>query len=276
MKTIAYSIIFIFLLMGCSQSTEVKVENPDVNIVFLHHSTGMNVYKGKRDFLSGILPRFEKYTVPSLIEEYNTQNGAKIAIREQAFPKGSPYPWSNYPYDYYNIWVKNGGTEPFMEEPTLEMLTTDYDVIVFKHCFPVSNILPNDSVSDINSDKKTIGNYTLQYQALKEKLHSFGNTKFIIWTGAALTKASTTEESALRAREFFDWVVNEWDEPGDNIFVWDFRKLQVGEGLYLPDEKAKNAWDSHLDPDFGELAAHEFTKYLIEVANTNISSNRSE
>ncbi len=276
MKTLTLSIISIFLLMACQNSNEVIVKNPEVRILFLHHSTGMNVYKGKRDFLSGLISRFEKFTVPTLIQEHNTKNGTKIAIREQNFPKGTPYPWSNYPYDYYNIWVKNGGAEPYMEEPTLEMLTPLYDIIVFKHCFPVSDILPYDSVSDINSDKKTIGNYTLQYQALKEKLLSFSDTKFVVWTGAALTKASTTEENALRAREFFDWVVNEWDQPGDNIFVWDFRKLQVGEGLYLPDEKATNAWDSHLDPNFGELAAQEFTKYLIEVINADPNPKSAE
>ena len=37
-----------------------------------------------------------------------------------AFPKASPYGWHNYPYDYYDIWVKHAGNEPYMEEPSME------------------------------------------------------------------------------------------------------------------------------------------------------------
>ena len=33
-----------------------------------------------------------------------------------SFPKPNPYGWNNYPYDYYNIWVKNAGEELYMEE----------------------------------------------------------------------------------------------------------------------------------------------------------------
>ena len=90
-----------------------------------------------------------------------------ISIEEMAFPKASPYGWHNYPYDYYNIWVKNAGNEPFMEEPTLEILTKQYQVVIFKHCFPVSNIQPDQDSADINSDFKSLSNYKLQYLALK-------------------------------------------------------------------------------------------------------------
>ncbi len=53
-------------------------------------------------------------------------------------------------------------------------------------------------------------------------MRSFPDTTFIVWTGAALTEATTTPDEAQRTREFFDWVKTEWDEPGDNIFLWDF------------------------------------------------------
>ena len=52
---------------------------------------------------------------------------SKYFIEEKIFPKAEPYGWNNYPYDYYNIWVKNAGEQPFMEEPTLEILTKEYD-----------------------------------------------------------------------------------------------------------------------------------------------------
>jgi hypothetical protein len=266
MKSIKYILLMTFLIGACKNNVELSYEQPDAKVLFLHHSTGMNVYMGKREFLSHISKRFEHYSVPAMLQEYNEKHSVKYSIKEQTFPAGDPYPWNNYPYDYYNIWVKNAGDKAYMDEPTLEMLTPEYDVIVFKHCFPVSNILENDSVPDINSEKKTIANYKLQYEALKQKLHEFPETKFIVWTGASLTKEATTEENALRASEFFNWVVNVWGVEDDNIYVWDLRKLQTDDnGLYLSDSKAKNAWDSHLNSDFSELVAREFVNKIISV-----------
>ncbi|MDZ7634164.1 MAG: hypothetical protein U5L72_06865 [Bacteroidales bacterium] len=81
--------------------------------------------------------------MPALINQYSKRNKVDYRIRAIPFPKASPYGWNNYPFDYYNIWVKNSGEKPFSGEPTLEILTRDYDVIIFKHCYPVSNIGPD-------------------------------------------------------------------------------------------------------------------------------------
>jgi hypothetical protein len=72
-------------------------------------------------------------------------------------------------------------------------------------------------------------------------------------------------ENAKRAQNFAKWVTNIWGAEEDNIYIWDFRKLQTDGGLYLPVEKAKNEWDSHLNPDFGEVAAKDFTNKIISV-----------
>ena len=61
--------------------------------------------------------------------QYNAENGTNYRIIERAFPSGKPYKWKNYPFDYWNIWVKNAGYKPYMEEPTLETLTQLFDVI---------------------------------------------------------------------------------------------------------------------------------------------------
>ena len=153
--------------------------------------------------------------------------------RSAHFPSGNLYPWENYPYDYWNIWVKHAGTSPYRGEPTLEMLSKDYQLIVFKHCFPVSGI-EADGTPAYSVPDKTIANYKLQYSALKTKLRSFPNVRFVVWTGAALIEAETSPEQAERAKRFFDWVKNVWDEPGDNIYVWDFFALETDGGNYLP------------------------------------------
>ncbi|MBN2342968.1 MAG: hypothetical protein JXR45_15840 [Deltaproteobacteria bacterium] len=219
-------------------------------MIFLHHSTGSNVWGGG---------------VPEWFTQYNADNGTNYSISELAFPDGENYPWANYPYDYWYLWVENGGPDPVEAQPTLEMLTTEYDVIVFKHCFPVSSIVEDNGTPDISSEEKTIANYQLQYAALKEKLHSFSDTRFVVWTGAANVAGATNEADAARARTFFDWVKTEWDESGDNIYIWDFFELETEGGIYLLEEYAAGATDSHPNESFCQYAAPLFSNRVVNV-----------
>lgn len=264
MKNLSH-LLLVVLLISCKYSEIDEVTSPDVRIVFLHHSTGNNVWQGEKKVFDFLSERHNQAAVPWLISEYNKQNEKKYAIKEVDFPKAKPYGWKNYPYDYYNIWVKNAGIEPYMQEPTLEILTKDYDLIVFKHCFPVSYIQPDDSISSADSEKKTLSNYKLQYLALKRKIHDFPGTKFLVWTPTALVQAKTSEEQARLANDFTNWIIEEWDEENDNIFLWDFRKLETQGGFYLKNENARSKTDSHPSEKFNEFVSKYFVNRLISV-----------
>jgi hypothetical protein len=190
-------------------------------------------------------------------------------ITEQAFPKESPYGWENYPFDYYNIFVKNGGDKPYLEEPTLEILTKEYNMVIFKHCFPVGNIIENKDSADINSSEKTLENYKLQYLALKEKLLQFPDTKFLIWTAAAEVESKSTAEEAGRTAEFVEWVINEWDSQGDNIYLWDFYNLETEGGKFLKPDFAVSKDDSHPNGTFANKVAPLFCQRIVDVIETN-------
>jgi hypothetical protein len=220
---------------------------PNAKILFLHHSTGGVIWGGG---------------VADWIDTYNSTNGTSYAISEQAFPD-APYPWANYPYDYWNIWISHAGNASYEGNPTLEMLTPDYQVIVWKHCFPVSGVGPDTGSPSVSSESKTLENYKLQYAALKDKMHAFPSTTFIVWTGAALKQSETNAEDAQRAKDFFDWVKGSWDEKGDNIFVWDFWQLETGGGLYLLDANASG--DSHPNDDFAKSTAPLFGQRVVDV-----------
>jgi len=222
----------------------------DARIVFLHHSTGEVIWNGG---------------VPQWFETHNAERGTRYRISERNFPKDSPYGWENYPYDYWNIWVKHAGEEPFKEEPTLEMLTGEYDVIVFKHCFPVSDIDQDYGDADIASPDKRIENYKLQYTALRSKLREFPKNRFLVWTGAAQARECTEEQFAERAKEFSEWVVKKWDEPEDNVYVWDFRELETEGGLYLKNKHASDPYDSHPNEDFARVAAPLLCRRIVAV-----------
>lgn len=269
-------ITFIVLITGgCSKNNK----STGMNIIFLHHSTGEVIWKGNNSTaisklagrisgrLENVLKRQDE--LPKLFEHYNKESGKNYIIKELAFPKASPYGWNNYPFDYYNIWVKNAGNTPFMEEPTLEMLTRDYQVIIFKHCFPVSNIQPDLDSADINSEIMTLSNYKLQYAALRGKLHEFPDTKFILFTGAVQVKSALKEDEALRAKEFFNWVLNEWDLPDDNIYLWDLYNLQTEGGLYFRDEYAVSAGNSHPNDNFAEKVVKLLFNRIIDVIDNN-------
>lgn len=245
-------------------SSEKTNNSNRANILFLHHSTGKQILKGGASKIMHKLTG--KGNVHKWFKNYNKINRTSYTFEDRIFPKEDPYGWNNYPFDYYNIWVKNEGSEPYKEEPTLEILTKKYDLIIFKHCFPVSRIIDKQP-ADINSAEKTLDNYKLQYNALKEKMHQFGNTKFIVWTGAALLENHTNAEQAKYVREFFNWVTNSWDEKGDNIFIWDFYTLETEGSLYLKSENAESANNSHPSVSFAKKVYPYFCQRIIDVIN---------
>ena len=185
MRRSSLFLLFLIFLLGCHSSnskTENKM-NSKVNIIFLHHSTGKNIWRGQTSRVYYKI--FKKGDVQRWFSRYNNGHGTAYQIDEAYFPNNEGgYGWKNYPYDYYNIWVKNAGENPFMNEPTLEILTKEYNVIIWKQCYPVGGILPDTGHGDANSEEKRLENYKLQYEKLKEKMHTFPNTTFIVWTGA--------------------------------------------------------------------------------------------
>jgi hypothetical protein len=268
-------IFIVLLLIIPMNSCRHNEKTSDMNILYLHHSTGGVIWRGGKNSLFGkvarkVSPRLsdaidKRAALPQLFKEYNRKHSTYYSIKEMEFPKETPYGWKNYPYDYYNIWIKNAGQEPFMEEPTLEMLTKEYQVIIFKHCFPVSNIKPDQDTVNISSEVRTISNYELQYQVLRDKLHEFPGTKFILFTGAVQVEANIKEEDAIRAREFFSWVTDEWDLPGDNIYIWDLYKLQTEGGLYFREDYAVSPSNSHPNKVFASRIVKLLFNRIIDI-----------
>ncbi len=258
MKFKILGILALLILTSCNKQME------STKVIFLHHSTGGRIWKGNPNkyfykvFKQGYLEKWMK--------RYNRKNQTNIDISKMNFPKKEPYGWKNYPFDYYNIWVAHGGKEAFMSEPTLEMLTEEYDIIIWKHCYPVANIQPDTTGGDINSEIKTLPNYKLQYEALKKKMHSFKDKKFIVWTPVPQVKAKTSEEEAKRLREFYEWVLHTWDEKNDNIFLWDYYILATEGGLYLKPEYAEREDNSHPNKEFAEKISGYFANRIVQVA----------
>jgi hypothetical protein len=234
-------------------------------IIFLHHSTGQKIWIGNTNRY--IYKFTKKSDVQSYFDKLVKNNKVNYTLEERSFPAESPYGWKNAPFDYYNIWIKNAGDKPYLNEPTLEILTKAYDIIIFKHCFPISKIMEDTGNPNIDSDEKRIENYKLQYTALKDKMHEFPKNKFIVWTPAVHVKNNLTSEEALRTNDFYKWVKDEWDEKGDNILIWDFYAYETEGGLYLQDKYASGANDSHPNMELSGKLAPIFAQYVFDVAH---------
>lgn len=236
--------------------TVTPLPTTPVKIAYLHHSTGDYIWNGG---------------VPGFITAYNTTYGTDYQIDTITYPNtGGGYLWANYPYDYWNLWVNHTNlTVPSQDqgELNLDQLAASYDVIVFKHCFPVSSINADDGNPDITSSYQTIANYKLQYNALKARMKTdFPTKKFILWTGAALNAGSTNSGDAARAQEFFNWVKSTWDEPGDNIYIWDFFALETaGTAPYMNNAYSSATNDSHPNTTFSNRVAPYIAQRIVDV-----------
>ena len=129
---------------------------------------------------------------------------------------------------------------------------------------PVGDIQPDTGSPDIDSDEKRLENYSSSTPRSKTRCMPSPDDVHR-WTGAALTEAATTPEQAQRTGEFFDWVKTEWDEPGDNIFLWDFYALETEGGAYLKPEYASGPQDSHPTAAFGAKVAPLLGQRIVDV-----------
>jgi hypothetical protein len=232
------------------------------SVIFLHHSTGEGVY------VEG--------GVASWIANYNSSHSKSYSITEKNFPD-VPYPWQNYPYDYWYLWVNNQCSNTTANIYCLSKFVQTYDVIIFKHCFPGASILADDGNPQVSSAVQTLANYKLQYGALRTLMDTYPQKKFIVWTLAPLHRLATNTGDASRASEFVTWVKTSWlSEDGKshpNIFIFDFFSL-VAELNSTPVngkvnclkydyEKSHTGDDSHPNLLANQTVGPQFAQFIV-------------
>ncbi|MDZ7833608.1 MAG: PKD domain-containing protein [Desulfobacterales bacterium] len=244
----------------------------DEEILFLHHSTGRNVY------LEG--------DVPEWISDYNNANGTNYQIQERSYPTGS-YPWHNYPYDYWNLWINGACDSSDPDIECLDSMAADYDVIIFKHCFPGSDIVAGTGTGSVDSRTKTLENYKLQYRALRDLMDTFTDTIFIVWTLPPRHRLATNADNAARAAQFVNWVKNNFlTEDGQahpNIFIFDFWGIVAEQDPNPPNgevnclkyefERSHSSSDSHPNTLANETAGPLFAERIVNVIESFQTGN---
>jgi len=259
-----YAVFLLVLLLP-----NIALSGTTEKIIFLHHSTGAGVYN------------YPDKGVATWFDEYNATNETSYVISERGYPTGS-YPWNNYPYDYWNLWI-NGVCDS--NESTTECMTTltqNHDVIIYKHCYPGAAIQADTGSPDVSSSRKSLENYKLQYRALLAMMDSYPDTKFIVWTLAPLHRLATSETTAARAAEFVDWVktdfLTEDGNPHPNIFIFDFWG-HVAETNPTPTqgetnclkydyERSHSSNDSHPNSAANNAVGPQFAQFIVNTAQS--------
>lgn len=236
--------------------------------LFLHHSTGGGLYsQGK---------------VSDWVKTYNSANSSNFQITERSYPD-TPWPWENYPYDYWKLWVNNDCDNSNPNIECLPSLASNYGLVIFKHCYPGASINPDTGSPDITSSIKSLENYKLQYRALRTLMDGMPDKKFMVWTLVPLHRLATTTEEAARAYEFVKWVKNNWlTEDGKshpNIFIFDFFSLaaEMNENptngkqycLKYEYEGSHTSEDSHPNALANQTIGPFFSKAVVDVLTTN-------
>jgi hypothetical protein len=194
--------------------SSVKVYSQKNKAIFLIHSTGTNL--------------FSEGKVSDWVKTYNSANSTSFQINTRAYPN-TPWPWENYPYDYWKLWVDNSCNNSDSDIECLASIAANYGLVIFKHCYPGAGIESDIGKPDIRSSRKSLENYKLQYRALRTLMDGIPDKKFMVWTLVPLHRLATSAEAASRAYEFVNWVKTQWlTEDGKlhpNISVFDFFSL---------------------------------------------------
>jgi hypothetical protein len=269
-KDIALKPLLIVVLVCCLTFLIVAsaLAATDDKVIFLHHSTGEGVWGG------GI-------GAPTWFSNYNTAHGTAYDVDERSYPN-SPYPWANYPYDYWHLWINGECNSANPNIECMPKLTTDYDIIIYKHCYPGAGVVADNGDPDITSSVKTLANYKLQYRALRQLMDSYPNNKFIVWTLAPLHRLATTSANAARAKEFVDWVKYDFlvedNQNHPNIFIFDFFGFTAGTDNFLryEYEGSHSSSDSHPNSLANSTVMPLFSQFIVDTADCGHDPARIE
>lgn len=221
--------------------------------VFLHHSVGKGILNqgGLRDSLLdiGILVRGATYG-DSVGEETDMCDWAPKfeSDIERIFN------FKAHPNQYYSDGSSN-------------------DIVIFKSCYPNSNIGTADPSSPIPPGRqKTMENYTSYFKSMASVFRKYPNKLFVYMTAPPLAPERTTLENAARARSFNAWLQNEFlpsyqQETGlHNFVIYDlFNVLANDQNLLKEQFRTERPGDSHPNKTGYETAASAFMQFFQPV-----------
>jgi hypothetical protein len=250
-----------------SSSTDV------VKIIFIHHSTGEN-WLSDSDGQLGQELKENNYFVSDTNYGWGPNSiGDQTDIGHWWLWFRSPES-SSYLQELYSESNKSSDYSRLSNDPGGEN-----EIIMFKSCFPNSNLsgsvedtipsIENNFLKgeDSNSSAHTISNAKGIYIDLLQYFDDRQDKLFIVITAPPLGRNNTTSENADNAREFNNWLVNDWLDGYDhsNVVVFDFYDVLTDHGKSNYAEFTYDESDDHPSSEGNLKATEEFIPFINDV-----------
>jgi hypothetical protein len=241
---------FVSTVKAVLDSSSITANGDFTNVIFLHHSTGRNLIEQ-----GGVREAFAAAGYDFWDHDYNDQGLTR--------PDGVP---AGYSYD-----IPNDNTDPdglahiFSQRLCSWPLNAfsglmQHEVIVFKSCFPVSNI-----TSDAQLEQ-----YKTYYLEMRDVMDQHPDHVFIVVTPPPLNPAATGTEAAARARTFAEWLKSDEFLAGHpNVFTFDFFDLLAEDEPTASDcnmlsKEYREREDSHPNKKANETISSIFVEFIIK------------
>ena len=186
------------------------------NVLFLHHSTGRNLIEQ-----GNVRALFTEAGFDFWDHDYND-----IGLTR---PDGTR---TGYSYNIVNDNTDPDGLADLFAQPVrgwpINAFSSlmQHEVIIFKSCFPVSDI----------SSQAELDQYKRYYLGIRDVIDRHPDRIFVALTPPPLVPESTTPENATRAREFADWLKSdEYLDGHANLVTFDFSELLAEDDPSAPD-----------------------------------------
>lgn len=237
-------VILLFVPLACAATP--------VRILFMHHSTGANLIR-EGEVREALTTRGYEFWDHG----YNDE-GLSDARGE---PTGLNYsvPDDNTDPDGWAAIFSQGVVAPPSTTFSSMLL---YDVVLFKSCFPTSNI----------ADDEMLAAYEGNYLRIRETIDAHPDTLLIAFTSPPLVPNETEPANAARAREWAAYLVSDaFGEGRQNLAIFDFFSLLADSDGVLRREYRSDDWDSHPN----ETANRTIGPLLVDFADAAVARWRA-
>jgi hypothetical protein len=253
MKKILFYLILFSLSLNCFSQTKFR------NGIFLHHSTGANIWG----------PNGSSTSIPLEISKFNEKNGY-LGINAVSIDEAW-WPTDDNEWEHWHRIFENQD----LADNNLNSILSNYKIIVIKSCFPSSSIASWGQKSDTTVPiYKSVYNYKWHWRHIILAMKKHPDNFFAIWTNAPLTVAASNSSEAALSKSFCKWAKDTLGKGIDpvigvlpkNIYVFDFFSKLVDQYGFLQNQYAFNSVDSHPNSAATSLVAPQFVNEIFDAA----------
>ena len=231
-----------------------------MKVLFIHHSTGANLIQegNLRDRLKSENTKIELWD-----HSYNLYKYFSKLLGKLTYHTGLSDNRGRLTGRDFNIYLSNNSPKEycviFSREPNDHILRSilDYDVILFKNCYPTSKIESDDQLQS----------YKRYYEEIRNNIGRFKNKKFILLPFPPLRKELTTFDNANRAKQLNIWInSNDFLKGNENLKVFDlFGILSNDNGFLKREYRRFIPLDSHPNKRANIAIAKLLVDYLCSI-----------